>query len=113
MVEFDGQLGRRSGEADEQGEEGKDGFQERARCRVAMLLTIPQICTQKDSPCRTAMRNVLAGAAKSCKPGAVSARNVGVEVSPNNLGQIGQDQNQCGGEKNESRLTYFRMFEHG
>lgn len=59
------------------------------------------------------MRNVRAGAAKSCIPGAVQARNVRGEASPNDLGQIGQDQNQCGGEQNKSRLAYFRMFEHG
>ena len=59
------------------------------------------------------MRNVPAGAAKSCKLGAVNARNVDAGELPNNLGQVGQDQNQCGGEQNKSRLTYFRLFEHG
>ena len=88
-------------------------FKTQARIKGVFRLTIPQFDTQKGSPCRTAMRNVPAGAAKSCKPGAVKARNVGVRGSPNDLGQIGQDQNQCGGEQNESRLTYFRMFEHG
>jgi hypothetical protein len=29
------------------------------------------------------------------------------------LGQIRQNQQQCGGEKDESGLTYFRLFEHG
>ncbi|OAJ49891.1 hypothetical protein AO064_15625 [Pseudomonas marginalis] len=57
-----------------------------ARINVAIGLTIPEIGAQKDSPCRTAMRNVPAGAAKSCKPCAVIARNGAVEGSPNNLG---------------------------
>lgn len=102
-----------AGSALSKAKRAKIDFKRQARCKVAMALTIPEIGAQKDSPCRTAMRNVPAGAAKSCKPGAVKARNVGVEGSPNDLGQVGQDQNQCGGEQNESRLTYFRMFEHG
>jgi len=65
------------------------------------------------APNGIAMRNIPKGAAKGCDPGAVSAQNVRCEWSPNNLGQIGQDQNQGGGEKNKSRLTYFRMLEHG
>lgn len=36
-----------------------------------------------------------------------------VNGSPNDLGQVGHDQNQCGGEENESRLANFRVFEHG
>ena len=27
--------------------------------------------------------------------------------------QVGQDQQQCGGEQNKSRLTYLVLFEHG
>ena len=65
------------------------------------------------APDGIAMRNIPKGAAKGCDPGAVCAQNVGCERSPNDLGEVGQDQNQCGGEKNKSRLTYFRMLEHG
>jgi hypothetical protein len=65
------------------------------------------------APDGIAMGNIPKGAAKGCDSGAVSAQNVGCERSPNNLGQVGQYQNQCGGEKNKSRLTYFRLFEHG
>jgi len=59
------------------------------------------------------MHEVPAGAAKSSNPDAISAQNGGGGPLPNNLGQVGQDQNQGGGEQNKSRLTYFRMFEHG
>ena len=82
-----------------------------------MELTIPQ--NQKISARKTAapdgiaIRNIPKGAAKGCDPGAVSAQNVGCERSPNDLGEVGQDQNQGGGEQNKSRLTYFRMLEHG
>ena len=89
-------------------------FKAVARYEVMMAPKIAEIGAQKDSPCnRSAKRNVPAGAAKSCKPDAVNAQNVVVEWLPNNFGQVGQDQNQCGGEQNKSRLTYFRMFEHG
>lgn len=56
------------------------------------------------------MHEVPAGAAKSGNPEARNAEDVEL---PDDLGQVGQDQNQCGGEKNESRLTYFRVLEHG
>jgi len=65
------------------------------------------------APDGIAVRNIPKGAAKGCDPGAVSAQNVGCERSPNDLGEVGQDQNQGGGEQNKSRLTYFRMLEHG
>ncbi len=35
------------------------------------------------------------------------------DVSSDNLGQIRQNQQQRGGEDNESCLAYFRVFKHG
>ena len=79
--------------------------------------TIPQndlkSARKTAAPHGIAIRNIPKGAAKGCDPGAVSAQNVEWKRSPNNLGQVGQDQNQGSGEENKSRLTNFRMLEHG